>query len=643
MMNKQWLLPALAGCLLMCGGCMIPDPSVTDVAVEDRAGYYGNAMLQSGGYSFQTLNFLRANLYQTQLLNAPEKLLRQLEDSDWNRGDSNQLEILCDIAYNLAVRCKDPEDALPYYLSSAMYAYRRLFLPEASWDQDKTRFDPSCCQLLLHYNAATAKLFEYLREKKLLEHDSFELTNATGIRVRFSLPENQLPYGKQYRDLIPCAAYEIHDLPLINQHFGIGVPLVALAAPDAKSPDSLLRGLPQLPMPATLVLRFDFSKRGIAGAKFSFYDTFVTEQTVVEKETVPLARDYSTPIASMSRCLPLLTEKNLLVAMLTPDKQEEQTGLYLLEPYNPDKIPVVFVHGLMSSPVTWIRMINFLRHYPLIRQKYQFWFYSYSSGNPVLISADTLRNALLEAEKTYVTTPEARKTFNRMILVGHSMGGLISRVITQDRAEYFVEQYTGEKWSDFSAKLTPAEEQEFRELFFKKPDFISRMIMMAVPHRGSSMAKWSIARLGSYLITFPARVVSRSAEFFKMITRFSDSRSEDYRKVMVYTGIDNLDPDNRFIRVLSDSPFASGIPRHSIIGNKETAGVPGGTDGVVPYSSSHVDGVESELIVKSGHSVQQTPEAMREVARILLLHLQQDGNRKMMTAPAAETKGAGTK
>ncbi len=640
MMKKLWLLWAAACLLLLCGGCMTPDPSVTDVAEKDRAGYYGNAMLQSGGYSFQTLNFLRANLYQTQLAESPEKLLRQLEKLDWNRGASDRLEILCDIAYNLAVRYDDPEDALPYYLSSAMYAYRRLFLPDSSWDQDTTRFDPSCCQLLLHYNASTAKLFEYLREKKLLWHDSFELKNATGDRVRFFLPENQLPYGKQYNDLIPCAAYEIHDLPLINQHFGIGVPLVALAAPAAKKTDSLLRSLPQLPMPATLVLRFDFSKDGIAGAKFSLYDTFVTEQTVVENETVPLARDYSTPIAHMSRSMPLLTEKNLLVAMLTPDKQEEQTGLYLLEPYNPDKIPVVFVHGLMSSPVTWIRLINFLRHYPLIRQKYQFWFYSYSSGNPVMISADTLRNALEEAEENYAVTPEARTTFNRMILVGHSMGGLISRVITQDRAEYFVEQYTGENWTDFSAKLTPAEEQEFRELFFKKPDYISRLIMMAVPHRGSSMAKWTIARLGSYLVSFPARVITHSTEIFKTLIRFSDAtKSEGYKKFMIHTGIDNLDPDNLFIRVLADSPFASGIPRHSIIGNNETGGVPGGTDGVVPYSSSHVDGVESELIVKSGHSVQQTPEAMREVARILLLHLLPEKN----GAAAESTKGTETK
>ncbi len=617
---KKSVFILLSGILFLTG-CMTPDPSVSDVAPADRSAYYGNAMLQSGGYSFRTQNFLRANLYQEQLKESPEKLLKQLETMNWSRGQSDLLEIMCDIAYNLGAHRSDPEDALPYYLSSALYAYRRLFF--LNTEENRTRFDPSYCQMLLHYNASVAKIFEYLRTKNLAVHDSFELSSAAGERVRFLPPENHLPYGKNYKDLIPCAAYRINDLSLINQHFGIGVPLVALALPEVRQGNSLLRRLPMLPMPATLILRFEEPEgKMITAAKFALYDTFVTEQVAIGTETVPLARDYSTPIAAMSRSLPLLTEQNLIFAMLNPDEQEEWTGLYLLEPYNPEKIPVVFVHGLMSSPATWIRMINFLRHYPYIRQKYQFWFYRYSSGNPVMASAEILSRALTEAEKAYAVTPEAKKTFSRMVLVGHSMGGLISRVLTQDRAEYFVEQYSGEKWADFSAKLTEEERLAFQDMFFRKPDYISRMVMMAVPHRGSSMAKWSIARFFSNLVSLPSKVLSRSKNIFLAIIRVSDTNTaEDFRNVMAYTGIDNLDPDNPFIRVISESPFGGMIPKHSIIGNNACANTPGGTDGVVPYSSSHVDGVESELIVKSGHSVHQTPEAMRELARILLLHL----------------------
>ena len=64
------------------------------------------------------------------------------------------------------------------------------------------------------------------------------------------------------------------------------------------------------------------------------------------------------------------------------------------------------------------------------------------------------------------------------------------------------------------------------------------------------------------------------------------------------------------------------MPYHSIIGNNKEGGTPGGTDGIVPYSSSHLDGARSELIVHSGHSAQKNPLAIQEVRRILLLHLE---------------------
>ena len=74
---------------------------------------------------------------------------------------------------------------------------------------------------------------------------------------------------------------------------------------------------------------------------------------------------------------------------------------------------------------------------------------------------------------------------------------------------------------------------------------------------------------------------------------------------------------------LAGMPLSKRIVYHSIIGNNRKAGVPGGTDGVVKYESSHLDQAESERIVKSGHSVQTNPETIRELVRILNEHLAQ--------------------
>lgn len=618
----------LCCCVLWCSvvmffsgcGILVPDPSVRFAMPHERSVYYQETMLHRDGFTFKTQNFLRSNLFYEQLDKNPAKLIAMLEQNFHADKSPQMLEILADICYNLAERAEQEEEAVRYYLSAAIYSYRRLFSGDIVVEENLGRFDPSCCQQLVCYNASSAKIFEYIRNRNLLLNDSYELMDASGRRIRFEKLRSYLPFPvESYDNFVACAAFKIQHMPLINRRFGIGIPLVAIAKPEERYQSLRMPG--KLPMPATAMMRFDLDRTGAGTAVFELYDTFRQEEVLINGTATPLALDYSTPIAAFSEFLPDSYETNLLRLMLRPESLEEDTGLYMLEPYNPEKIPVVFVHGLMSSPQTWNLMMNVLRHYPVIRRNYQFWFYRYSSGNPVVISAATLRDQLYAAEKEFAVTPEARKTFSQMVIVGHSMGGLITRVVMQDDPDYFLEQYSGQKWQDFAGKLSAAEKKEFEMVLFRKPPFVKRVVLMAVPHRGSEMAKWSIARLGSNLIRIPSRVVGASLKFLGAVIRITDQKNPIVRQ-MVYTGIDNLDPDNRFIRVLSASPFASGIPIHSVIGDKDGRNAPGGTDGIVPYSSSHLDNVESELIVNSGHSVQKSSEAIREVTRILRLHLQ---------------------
>ncbi len=79
---------------------------------------------------------------------------------------------------------------------------------------------------------------------------------------------------------------------------------------------------------------------------------------------------------------------------------------------------------------------------------------------------------------------------------------------------------------------------------------------------------------------------------------------------------------NPFLETLSKLPIDPHVHAHSIVPVKGTGLFEGGADGVVRYSSAHIEPVESELVVQpSGHSVQETPQGIREVRRILLEHL----------------------
>jgi pimeloyl-ACP methyl ester carboxylesterase len=101
--------------------------------------------------------------------------------------------------------------------------------------------------------------------------------------------------------------------------------------------------------------------------------------------------------------------------------EQEGFGVYFLEPYSPSKIPVLFVYGIGGSPQDWRTIFQ-----KMDRQKYQIWFYQYPSGFHLDKSANALANSLIVLKQRY--------GFERMAVVAHSMGGLVSRGAIQRAA-----------------------------------------------------------------------------------------------------------------------------------------------------------------------------------------------------------------
>ena len=115
-----------------------------------------------------------------------------------------------------------------------------------------------------------------------------------------------------------------------------------------------------------------------------------------------------------------------------PERQTPIMGLYMVQPYEPGKIPVLLVHGLWSSPMTWMEMFNDLRSSPEIRHHYQFWFYLYPTGQPFWISAAAVAARPGRGPPGARPAASPEPALDQMVLVGHSMGGLVAELQTLD-------------------------------------------------------------------------------------------------------------------------------------------------------------------------------------------------------------------
>jgi pimeloyl-ACP methyl ester carboxylesterase len=273
----------------------------------------------------------------------------------------------------------------------------------------------------------------------------------------------------------------------------------------------------------------------------------------------------------------------------------------------------VLVHGTASSPARWAEMINELTHDPVLRGRYQFWLFMYNTGQPILYSAYLMRHALSDIVADL--DPKGQDpALKRMVLIGHSQGGLLAKLMAIRSGTRF---WDAVSTVPFKEMEMPAETRELlREgMFFEPVPTVKRVIFVATPHRGSYRASGYLFQLVRRLIRLPGTLVTQLQGLLTSEAFAGLGMSR------LPTSVDNMSPNNPFIRALGAIPIDPAIRANSIIAVLGEGPITGKTDGVVAYESAHIEGVESEKVVRSGHSTQGHPETIEEVRRILREHI----------------------
>jgi pimeloyl-ACP methyl ester carboxylesterase len=342
----------------------------------------------------------------------------------------------------------------------------------------------------------------------------------------------------------------------------------------------------------------------------------------VEGKTRPLAANFSAPISYYK------PPSNLTLVGLTGGFEAKnypaKIGLYFLQPYDPDRIPLVFVHGLFSTPWTWVQTINGLQADPEIRKHYQFWVFAYPTGYPILYSALRLRQELARADQIY-------PNHKPYVVVGHSMGGMLThdQVITVTRPMW--EKQMGQTAKDIFEQ-EGSDSLIVRATTFRTNPRIKRVVFICTPHRGSDMASGGLGKIAISLINLPGQLTTIMKDSLSGAELLKLTGSSKRLPNSVW----GLKPTNPALPVINAAPIS--VPYHSIIGDRGKDHCPNCTDGVVAYWSSHLDGAQSELIVPGPHGSCELPQTIAELDRILRLHLRSSGSSKPATTIAQASR-----
>ena len=491
----------------------------------------------------------------------------------------------------VAAEREPPVSALAHDLSAARTSSELL------------RFKPNDSSAQNVYNFAVARAVENLERAKIQPWQKINIVNDGSNYTLTTRKPIDSEHDPGRYDVFPTDSLKISGQFFKTRSLvkGIGAPLVAIARSENPQFRQQYR-LPRVYAPVTAAIRFSGEK-----AELEFVDPMKSDRIALSKGTFPLAVDLSAPTAMLiARERP---ERLGFVRLMDPQKYADTARLCQLQQYDPARTPVIFVHGLQETAASWAPMIDTLRDDPWIRKHYQFWFFSYPSGYPYPYSAVLLRRELDAVKRAF-------PNHKRVVLIGHSMGGMICRLMITDAGDKIWHDFVGT--SPAKTPLASDTRKLLQEVFVfnHRPD-VERVIFISTPHRGSKMASGWIGRIGAGLVRTPQQFTSIYASTKPLL--IADPVARTLKRMP--NSVDTLEPNDRFVRAVDKLPITPGIPYHSIMGDRGRGDTPNSSDGIVPYWSSHLAGAQSELIVNSGHGAQYNPRAIREVERILRVNL----------------------
>jgi pimeloyl-ACP methyl ester carboxylesterase len=509
-----------------------------------------------------------------------------------------------------------------YYLAAAVYAYTLLF----PGDDERLPLEAADPRLRLACELYNRGLAEALRrpDDGLVEIAPSQWTLPFGtLEIAFDPAELSFG-GYRFERFVPAADLSVRGLRNRYRRGGIGAPLVAaLSREETRALETVYRRVPeQQRLPVTAFLRIAAPnaslKRGRFEARLELYSEDDALTVEVDGRDWPLEFETSSALASTLADSPWWDFElaGFLSDAVRPFRDEpgESDGLLLVHPYRPGRMPVVLVHGTASSPARWAELVNELEFDRDVWDRFQIWLYIYNTGNPVAYSAGNLRHALDRAVAE-LDPAGSDPALRRMVVIGHSQGGLLTKLLAVDSGDVFWRQASDVpletlKMSDETRAILR------RTAFFTPAPYVSRVIFVCTPHRGSYLAGVSLARLVSSLVSMPADLTAR---LYDVVTLNEGARVLNSFGGLP-TSIDDMNPSSDFIRALAALPIAPPIAVHSIIAVEGDGPPEDGGDGVVRYESAHIEGVLSEKVVRSGHSAQANPDTIEEIRRILNGH-----------------------
>lgn len=505
---------------------------------------------------------------------------------------------------------------LDAYMQCARYAYAYLFYTGRT--PAERVFDQRQAQVIAYYDYAVERVVgRWFQELPRLGRDWTQTTIAGWTVLR---PDADLHLQAMPAELLPSSTLRFRGLRNVYRRDGFGTDFVAVEPPATEDARARPWREPRyVAMSGVLVFGGHTLDEVLntQQAQLLSRDPYRDTSVTIAGQRLPLGANFTAPYGLWLARSGFAMQS--IRSLLGREGGIQEPRVLLMQPYDPDRLTVVMLHGLASSPEAWVNVANEVLGDEELRYNYQVWQVYYPTNAPIAVNLVQIRRALDATIRHFDPVGTARATHG-MTLVGHSMGGVLARLLVSSSGDKLWSLTPGR--GDLSARQRTQLHRKLAPYFeFSPMPQVDSAVFLAAPHRGTPVARHRLARWLGELIRLPFSVLTEMAN----VTDLLDEGGGTSAPLHVSNSVGNLSDKDPFIIATENLQIDPRVRYHSVIGLYRPHGLlEESSDGVVPYASAHLAGAASEVVIPSWHGVQETPAAILELRRILRAHLQRE-------------------
>ncbi len=319
---------------------------------------FNESRLVSDKISPDTVQYLRLNFLDQEYLENPEAVIAKLVDRFDKTGEPESVIPIAELSYCEGFRLEDRDElkSAAYYALCAEFSYDRL--SKGLFSKTNNISSKLVIAAGLYNSSVSRGVLLWQKTKTPWTKDLVLDLGYRKYSIAVKTDSDNLFNPGFFDNICSSYDYEVDGFTNTYRSNGLGASLFGVHMKSKSDEDMYYPRAAYMPMTAVLEFkhRAGDDKTQARTADLRFYNAMRTDKMDLDGTPFRIDADFTVPLTIFLAGND--PSRFSFMGLKNPDKLRDMSNIFIMEPYDPDKIPLLLIHGLYSTPATFLEMYN---------------------------------------------------------------------------------------------------------------------------------------------------------------------------------------------------------------------------------------------------------------------------------------------